>query len=65
MPYDYWFKPTKAIQAKDGIKAQSRARGIWKELVGAEMDRSAGTTCRFRPSCARAKLCAQGSGAFD
>ena len=50
MPYDYWFKPTKAIQAKDGIKAQSRARGIWKELVGAEMDRSAGTTCRFRPS---------------
>ena len=65
MPYDYWFKPTKAIQAKDGIKAQSQTRGIRKELVGAEMDRSARTTDGFWPPLTRAKLCAQGSGAFD
>ncbi len=24
MPFDYWFKPTKAIKTKDGIKAQSQ-----------------------------------------
>lgn len=24
MPYDYWFKPNKAIKTKDGIKAQSK-----------------------------------------
>jgi len=28
MPYDYWFKPTKAIKTKDGIKAQSK-RGVF------------------------------------
>jgi uncharacterized Zn finger protein len=30
MPYDYWFKPTKAIQAKDGIKAQSQRGAFGK-----------------------------------
>ncbi len=30
MPYDYWFKPTKAIQAKDGIKAQSKRGAFGK-----------------------------------
>jgi uncharacterized Zn finger protein len=28
MPYDYYFKPTKAIETKDGIKAQSK-RGVF------------------------------------
>jgi uncharacterized Zn finger protein len=28
MPYDYWFKPTKAIETKDGIKARSQ-RGVF------------------------------------
>ncbi|HUF00471.1 MAG TPA: SWIM zinc finger family protein [Anaerolineales bacterium] len=35
MPYDHWFKPTKAIQAKDGIKAQSQrgafAKNWWAQ----------------------------------
>ena len=35
MPYDYWFKPTKAIETKDGIKAQSRrgafAKNWWAQ----------------------------------
>ena len=35
MPYDYWFKPTKAIQTKDGIKAQSKrgafAKNWWAQ----------------------------------
>ncbi len=35
MPYDYWFKPTKAIEAKDGIKAQSKrgafAKNWWAQ----------------------------------
>ena len=30
MPYDYWFKPTKAIQAKGGIKAQSQRGAFGK-----------------------------------
>lgn len=35
MPYDYWFKPTKAIKTKDGIKAQSKrgafAKNWWAQ----------------------------------
>lgn len=35
MPYDYYFKPTKAIEAKDGIKAQSQrgafAKNWWAQ----------------------------------
>jgi uncharacterized Zn finger protein len=30
MPYDYWFKPTKAIETKDGIKAQSKRGAFGK-----------------------------------
>jgi len=35
MPYDYWFKPNKAIKTKDGIKAQSKrgtfAKSWWAQ----------------------------------
>ncbi len=35
MPFDYWFKPTKAIKTKDGIKAQSQrgafAKNWWAQ----------------------------------
>jgi uncharacterized Zn finger protein len=30
MPYDYWFNPTKAIETKDGIKAQSKRGAFGK-----------------------------------
>jgi len=43
MPYDYWFKPTKAIQAKDGIKAQSQrgafAKNWWAQRWIAALER--------------------------
>jgi len=43
MPYDYWFKPTKAIQARDGIKAQSQrgafAKNWWAERWIAALER--------------------------
>lgn len=43
MPYDYWFKPTKAIQTNDGIKAQSKrgafAKNWWAERWIAALER--------------------------
>jgi uncharacterized Zn finger protein len=43
MPYDYWFKPTKAIQTKDGIKAQSQrgafAKNWWAQRWIAALER--------------------------
>lgn len=43
MPYDYWFKPTKAIQAKDGIKALSQhgafAKNWWAQRWIAALER--------------------------
>jgi uncharacterized Zn finger protein len=43
MPYEYWFKPTKAIQAKDGIKAQSQrgafAKNWWAQRWIAALER--------------------------
>ena len=43
MPYDYWFKPTKAIETKDGIKAQSRrgafAKNWWAQRWIAALER--------------------------
>jgi uncharacterized Zn finger protein len=43
MPYDYWFKPTKAIEVKDGIKAQSQrgafARNWWAQRWIAALER--------------------------
>jgi len=43
MPYDYWFKPTKAIQAKGGIKAQSQrgafAKNWWAQRWIAALER--------------------------
>src|SRR3990170_4574455 len=35
MPYDYWFKPAKTIETKDGIKARSQrgafAKNWWAQ----------------------------------
>jgi uncharacterized Zn finger protein len=43
MPYDYWFKSTKAIQTKDGIKAQSKrgafAKNWWAQRWIAALER--------------------------
>jgi len=43
MPYDYWFKPTKAIKTKDGIKAQSKrgafAKSWWAQRWIAALER--------------------------
>ncbi|MEW6029688.1 MAG: SWIM zinc finger family protein [Chloroflexota bacterium] len=43
MPYDYWFKPTKAIKTKDGIKAQSKrgafAKNWWAQRWIAALER--------------------------
>ena len=43
MPYDYYFKPKKAIQAKDGIKAQSQrgafAKNWWAQRWIAALER--------------------------
>ena len=43
MPYDYFFKPTKAIQTKDGIKAQSQrgafAKNWWAQRWIAALER--------------------------
>jgi uncharacterized Zn finger protein len=43
MPYDYYFKPTKAIQAKDGIKARSQrgafAKNWWAQRWIAALER--------------------------
>jgi len=43
MPYDYYFKPTKAIQTKDGIKAQSKrgafAKNWWAQRWIAALER--------------------------
>lgn len=43
MPYDYWFKPTKAIETKDGIKAQSKrgafAKNWWAQRWIAALER--------------------------
>jgi uncharacterized Zn finger protein len=43
MPYDYWFKPTKAIKTNDGIKAQSKrgsfAKNWWAERWIAALER--------------------------
>jgi len=43
MPYDYWFKPTKAIEAKDGIKARSQrgafAKNWWAQRWIAALER--------------------------
>jgi uncharacterized Zn finger protein len=43
MPYDYYFKPTKAIKAKDGIKAQSQrgafAKNWWAQRWIAALER--------------------------
>ena len=43
MPYDYWFKPTKAIESKDGIKAQSKrgafAKNWWAQRWIAALER--------------------------
>jgi uncharacterized Zn finger protein len=43
MPYDYYFKPTKAIQAKDGLKARSQrgafAKNWWAQRWIAALER--------------------------
>ena len=43
MPFDYWFKPTKAIKTKDGIKAQSQrgafAKNWWAQRWIAALER--------------------------
>ncbi len=43
MPYDYYFKPTKAIRAKDGIKARSQrgafAKNWWAQRWIAALER--------------------------
>lgn len=43
MPYDYYFKPTKAIETKDGIKAQSKrgafAKNWWAQRWIAALER--------------------------
>lgn len=43
MTYDYWFKPTKAIKTKDGIKAQSKrgafAKNWWAQRWIAALER--------------------------
>ena len=43
MPFDYWFKPTKAIKSKDGIKAQSQrgafAKNWWAQRWIAALER--------------------------
>jgi len=43
MPYDYWFKPTKAIETKDGIKARSQrgafAKNWWAQRWIAALER--------------------------
>ena len=43
MPYDYWFKPTKAIKTKDGIKSQSQrgafAKNWWAQRWIAALER--------------------------
>lgn len=43
MPYDYYFKPTKAIQTKDGIKARSQrgafAKNWWAQRWIAALER--------------------------
>lgn len=43
MPFDYYFKPTKAIKAKDGIKAQSKrgafAKNWWAQRWIAALER--------------------------
>jgi uncharacterized Zn finger protein len=43
MPFDYWFKPTKAIKTKDGIKAQSQrgafAKSWWAQRWIAALER--------------------------
>jgi uncharacterized Zn finger protein len=43
MPYDHWFKPTKAIETRDGIKARSRrgafAKNWWAQRWIAALER--------------------------
>ncbi|MEW6401660.1 MAG: SWIM zinc finger family protein [Chloroflexota bacterium] len=43
MPYDYWFKPTKAIKTEDGIKARSQrgafAKNWWAQRWIAALER--------------------------
>jgi len=43
MPFNYWFKPTKAIKTKDGIKAQSQrgafAKNWWAQRWIAALER--------------------------
>jgi len=43
MPFDYWFKPTKAIKTKDGIKAQNQrgafAKNWWAQRWIAALER--------------------------
>jgi uncharacterized Zn finger protein len=43
MPYDHWFKPTKAIETKDGIKARSQrgafAKNWWAQRWIAALER--------------------------
>ena len=43
MPFDHWFKPTKAIKTKDGIKAQSQrgafAKNWWAQRWIAALER--------------------------